>query len=960
MDSKNYQKNLNLHRQTARTNQNTECVYSRSSNAIINQSSEETTNPGPDIPRRCYGNKFANKLFMSPTLVDEGIFSDANEWKPNADNDTFYHCLSREMYGVCDHWKRVKNLICALQEEEDSISVFATIVTDKESEKEDVLKEHISKMKCEGSKPTKTEIYAAASLLNVHVYVQRFINGANTWEIYPPIRNMLQNVQPMDSFVALKCANLTDMYSIDLTFDRGGHNLKEAAPKVPGNLSTIMEQIASIGGDILARKTPCCEEHQHLSHHDNTGWERPAKARRNPFTDPPSNIRNILKRLRSEGRELEKIEAYDSTLFRCISKEVFGTEEEYECIRSKISAGTVEQEDGMPSLMSMNEHEQGRIIQALADWLRVSIYIFTQTDGSDGVQYQWRPYHPVRSQNEADSIHSLGCRYYITLFYDVRSRKFDRVVPIKGCNCQVLSPIPLFVETYGDVQHTGIINVARDNRHATLKRRLPLQYQEEEFISEVRRPLVARQFSESYSVLHERQGMSSRFIDPVYQDSHSFYRCLSKELFGTQEQFGLIRKCLLDVIEETRSELEYDLKDLTLLLGGSALTVDELKQRILDMKNAGKEEVYLASVAFATSVYVLGRDNFQDINNFTWKHITWKVMKKTSAKFNCDSRSEATCPSGGRYYISLFQNSAGHYDRVVPKYQYCNCTLALPETTETEAPDLGQIRLDIASRSFAARGLLAIRKVDMCLTKLRISLNTWLQVSEETEQLCHQIVAELENRRFGVNIVTIVGGSTGLVGAGLALAGVIAAPFTGGLSLGLTIAGAAVGGVGGATMAGSKITEVVLGSKATDILKVKQTLLKTKSDEFKSAITEFTDSVKTMEIDVKELLRDDNLQAVDSAIFSTISTLVRALHHLYVIPMTVLRVSFQGVALISAILIPLAVLVDVGSIAHAGWNLSKNSRTSVSEDLRRIAVLLRSCRLQLDTWAYGNEEWGGR
>ncbi|OWF35576.1 uncharacterized protein LOC110442780 [Mizuhopecten yessoensis] len=938
------------------------CSPSRSSEAMTNQSiicpmSESTTNQSQVKHRRCYGSKFSNELSVSPSSAEEENSSGVSEWKPNTDNDTFYQCLSQEMYGASYHWKRVKNLICALEEEEESSDVFAAIITDKDSDKDQALKEHILKIKGENSKPTKTEIYGAASLLNAPVYVLSFINGADTWEIYPPIRNRLQNVRPMDSFVALKCANLTDMYSVVLTFDAGGHNLRETAPKVPGNLFTIREQIASIARDMLARRVPCCEEHHHLPHMYSSGRDRVRQTRRNPFTDPPSNVRNVLKLLRSEGRELEKIEAYDSTLFRCISKEVFGTEEEYKSIRDNVSDACAQVDgDQMPSLMNMSEHDQGRVVQALADWLRVSVYIFTQVGGSSGVQYQWCPYHPSRSQTEDDSIHSLGCRYYITLFYDMRSRKFDRVIPISGCNCQVMSPIPLFMETNGDLQNPGVVRVAESDRHMTLKQRLPSPFIEEQITSEVRRPLMARQFSECYSVLHERQDMSDRFIDSIFQDSHSFYRCLSKELFGSQEHFGLIRKRLLDVIEETRPELEYDLRHLALLLGRSALTVDELKQRILDLENAGKEEIYLTSVVFATSIYLLSREGSQEINNFTWKHYSWNVMAKTCVRHGADKRSEAMCPSNGRYYISLFQSSAGHYDRVVPKYELCNCVLTLPGDAEIGPLDIGQIKLDIPKLSFEERSVLVTRNVDLCLTKLKITLNTWLLVSELTEELCHQIVSELENRRFGVNIATIVGGSTGLIGAGLALAGVIAAPFTAGLSLGLTIAGAAVGGVGGVTMAGSKITEVVLGSKATDVLKVKQSLLKTKSDDLKKVITEFQKSVQTMEVDVKELLREDNLQVLDTAIFSTISTLVRALHHLYVIPMTVLRVSFQSVAVISAILIPLAVLVDVGSIAHAGWNLSKKSRTNVSEDLRRIAILLRSCRIQLDTWAYGNEE----
>lgn len=82
------------------------------------------------------------------------------------------------------------------------------------------------------------------------------------------------------------------------------------------------------------------------------------------------------------------------------------------------------------------------------------------------------------------------------------------------------------------------------------------------------------------------------------------------------------------------------------------------------------------------------------------------------------------------------------------------------------------------------------------------------------EILCTDIIDELEGRRRNVNISNIVGSSIGMFGSALALAGVIASPFTAGVSLGLTVTGAVIGSLSSATVVGANITETVLNKDA--------------------------------------------------------------------------------------------------------------------------------------------------
>lgn len=84
------------------------------------------------------------------------------------------------------------------------------------------------------------------------------------------------------------------------------------------------------------------------------------------------------------------------------------------------------------------------------------------------------------------------------------------------------------------------------------------------------------------------------------------------------------------------------------------------------------------------------------------------------------------------------------------------------------------------------------------------------------EILCTDIIDELEGRRRNVNISNIVGSSIGMFGSALAVAGVIVAPFTAGVSLGLTVGGAVIGSLSSVTVVGANITETVLNKDANE------------------------------------------------------------------------------------------------------------------------------------------------
>ena len=67
------------------------------------------------------------------------------------------------------------------------------------------------------------------------------------------------------------------------------------------------------------------------------------------------------------------------------------------------------------------------------------------------------------------------------------------------------------------------------------------------------------------------------------------------------------------------------------------------------------------------------------------------------------------------------------------------------------------------------------------------------------------IQEEIDYHHNNVNKATVVGSTVGIAWGGLLIGGLIAAPFTFGASLGLTVVGAITGAAGAVTTTGAKV-----------------------------------------------------------------------------------------------------------------------------------------------------------
>ena len=91
--------------------------------------------------------------------------------------------------------------------------------------------------------------------------------------------------------------------------------------------------------------------------------------------------------------------------------------------------------------------------------------------------------------------------------------------------------------------------------------------------------------------------------------------------------------------------------------------------------------------------------------------------------------------------------------------------------------------------------------------------NTYYFSAKSIEAQLKKIADHFEEVAFDTGIVKTTGGSVSIVGSGMAIAGLLLAPFTFGASTGLTIAGAATGAAGGITSLTGNVVQMVNDNK---------------------------------------------------------------------------------------------------------------------------------------------------
>ena len=196
---------------------------------------------------------------------------------------------------------------------------------------------------------------------------------------------------------------------------------------------------------------------------------------------------------------------------------------------------------------------------------------------------------------------------------------------------------------------------------------------------------------------------------------------------------------------------------------------------------------------------------------------------------------------------------------------------------------------------------------------------------------------EIEKLGQDVRISQLSGSVGGFVGGGLVLAGIIAAPFTFGASLGLTIAGASLGVVGattgiGATVAGTVITNNKMAESETCL---KTDLKMTQRVEEKVCTILHTENSQEND---KDHMNSSNTSAILSGITSgrivggigSATERILAISAKASIPLEIAGrvVSVTGIVLNSAF-----ILVDAGSIIWHSIQLAKDDKPEAALEI---------------------------
>ncbi|KAK7895608.1 hypothetical protein WMY93_020933 [Mugilogobius chulae] len=162
------------------------------------------------------------------------------------------------------------------------------------------------------------------------------------------------------------------------------------------------------------------------------------------------------------------------------------------------------------------------------------------------------------------------------------------------------------------------------------------------------------------------------------------------------------------------------------------------------------------------------------------------------------------------------------------------CTASIWKSVIHLQVELGTLSWESLSWSRAGRMVLnAERKNDIHFRLVVLfgdENKTFMEKFSEKKERMHKFLNDLEpcavqldSMNKGARISTVVSSSVGVVGGGLSIAGLALAPFTAGLSLGLTIAGAATAGTSVlnsvVTMITDKVVSSVQTNKANETLK---------------------------------------------------------------------------------------------------------------------------------------------
>ncbi|XP_061169296.1 uncharacterized protein LOC133178591 isoform X2 [Saccostrea echinata] len=574
------------------------------------------------------------------------------------------------------------------------------------------------------------DFFAVASVFNVQIYVKK-----GKCNLFLPTCSSFSKI--FSSPIYLEQASNSALIPL---LDSNNCSCVCRKPLIPGRLPVYQEMIEDFIMKRLALE-PCCPVGKHGTHkHFSTikDFQIVPNDQISSYQSPlDRHVEKVIEVLDTQGRKLDQINGGKGSLEQCLSREIFGDEEKISFFKSRFCGGK-----------PMNPEE---ILSVVANSTEKPLFVFKYYPES----YSWVLIAP----NSATTKENL-CRYYITIFYNGLTGYFDRIVAKNGCNCILPSPA-VDVRTNIDLKQDEK-KILAANRHNPLLTFLSTDISETSFIDEVRHvPTVFSRYSE-IPLITSRYDMQDKEIDFMSDYSYSLCRCVSKEIFGTENEFELIMKEVVNEIhnnphlygkfmrwDKDETENEEFLKNFT---SRKRKKMDFFKRqksvekeqalfyanRIEDGMEMEDLELLAIATCFQVPVFVICVEEDKGIISTSWKEFTQIKRKHRPRQIrNIARKSCCNIDSDGfsKFFIMVYRTFSGQFHRIVSKEEICNCL-----TEQPKVPEIEYHKVSRADENIFAK----MRSIENRLTVTRLALDNWLRCNMALEILCTRIIDGLE------------------------------------------------------------------------------------------------------------------------------------------------------------------------------------------------------------------------
>uniref|UniRef100_A0A8W8J9N4 Uncharacterized protein n=1 Tax=Magallana gigas TaxID=29159 RepID=A0A8W8J9N4_MAGGI len=271
--------------------------------------------------KHCFGLRFVNDFsVLFDRKVAYGEKSDVRE---------LFRRLSLEFYGTENHHRRILNIICNFELEEDNLELFCkyadNTITDETrlDDKRKRLMTHVKEVRNRQKAAGEGELFAVSSVFNIDMIID--ITGEDEWETYMSV--VCCYLSCFDSPIILRVQGRDNKLYIPYVTESYTCSCRQQKPEIQGHIGKVRSNIHE-----AVLKHPCCPpeiqkgNHTHLRHIPNIRSCWPPKTE---YIIPAEFMAMVISRLEIEDRCIDQINGGVGSLAKAMAKELYGDENGY-------------------------------------------------------------------------------------------------------------------------------------------------------------------------------------------------------------------------------------------------------------------------------------------------------------------------------------------------------------------------------------------------------------------------------------------------------------------------------------------------------------------------------------------------------------------------------------------------------------------------------------------------------